>query len=99
MAADGIQVTLLYRTWRDHIQLRHPEVTLPDIAQALTNTLKVCAHRQYPDQQIYEGHPGTTMYGSNIFPVVVVERLNNIAGVVVTARVSRRSYRGVQRWP
>jgi hypothetical protein len=53
----------------------------------------------YPDQQVYEGHPGTTMLGRDIFPVVIVERLTNQAGAVVTARVSGRTYRGVQRWP
>src|SRR6267142_3479683 len=95
VAADGLQVTLYIRTWRDHIQQRHPEVTLSDIERALTNPVRICDHRQYPDQQIYEGHPGTTIQRRGIFPVVIVERLNDRAGVVVTARVSRRAYRGV----
>jgi hypothetical protein len=99
VAADGLQVTLSIRTWRDHIQQRHPEVTLSDIERALTNPVRICDHRQYPDQQIYEGPVGTTIQGRGIFPVVIVERLNDRAGVVVTARVSRRTYRGVQRWP
>jgi hypothetical protein len=99
VAADGLQVTLSVRTWSDHIQRRHPEVTLPDIERALTNPIRICHHRDYPDQQIYEGYPGTTRQGRSIFPVVIVERLNDRAGVVVTARVSRRLYRGVQRWP
>jgi hypothetical protein len=99
IAADGLQVTLSVRTWRDHIQQRHPEVTLSHIERALTNPVRICDHRQYPDQQIYEGPLGTTIQGRSIFPVVIVERLNDRAGVVVTARVSRRVYRGVQRWP
>jgi hypothetical protein len=98
-AADGLQVTLSFRTWRDHIQQRHPEVTLSDIERALISPVRICDHRQYPHQQIYEGYPGSTMQGRGIFPVVIVERLNDMAGVVVTARVSRRLYRGVQRWP
>src|SRR6266545_1820030 len=98
VAADGLQVTLYVRTWRDHIQQRHPEVTLSDIERALTNLIRIYDHRQYPDQQIYEGYPRTTTHGLGIFPVVIVERLTDRAGVVVTARVSRRAYRGVQRW-
>jgi hypothetical protein len=98
-AADGLQVTLYFRTWRDHIHLKHPEVTLSDIERALISPVRICHHRQYQTQQIYEGPPGTTMQGPDIFPVVVVERLSQQAGKVVTARVSRRSYRGVQRWP
>jgi hypothetical protein len=99
VAADGLQVTLYVRTWRDHIQQQHPEVTWCGIECALTNPVRICDHRQYPDQQIYEGHPGTTMQGRGIFPVVIVERLSYTAGKVVTARVSRRPYKGVQRWP
>jgi hypothetical protein len=99
VAADGLQITLYVRTWRDHIQQRHPEVTLSDIGRALTNPIRIYDHRQYPDQQIDEGHPGTTTQGLGIFPVVIIERLTDRAGVVVTARVSRRAYRGVQRWP
>jgi hypothetical protein len=97
-AADGLQVTLYVRTWRDHIQQQHPEVTLSDIERALISPVRVCDHRRYPDQQIYEGPPGMTQ-GPDIFPVVVVERLSHQAGKVVTARVGRRPYRGVQRWP
>jgi hypothetical protein len=99
VAADGLQVTLYFRTWRDHIQPRHPEVTLSDIERALISPVRICNHRLYPDQQIYEGHPGTTRQGLGIFPVVIVERFNDRAGVVVTARVSHRAYRGAQRWP
>jgi hypothetical protein len=98
-AVDGLQVMLYVRTWRDHIQQRHPEVTLSDIERALISPVRICNHRVYPDQQVYEGHPGTTMLGRDIFPVVIVERLTNQAGAVVTARVSGRTYRGVQRWP
>jgi hypothetical protein len=97
-AADGLQVTLPARTW-DHIHQRHPEVTLSDIECALTHAARICDHRQYPEQQIYEGPPGTTMQGPRVFPVVIVARVSDHAGVVVTARVSRRAYRGVQRWP
>jgi hypothetical protein len=97
-AADGLQVTLYVRTW-NHIHQRHPEITLPDIARALTNPVRICDHRQYPQQQIYEGPPGTTTQGPSVFPVVIVARLSDQAGVVVTARVSRRAYRGGQRWP
>jgi hypothetical protein len=99
VAADGLQVTLRVRTWRDHIQPRHPEVTLADVEQALIHPVRICDHRQYVDQQIYEGALGTTIQGVRIFPVVVVERRSATTGVVVTARVSRRPYRGVQRWP
>jgi hypothetical protein len=98
VAADGLQVILYARTW-DHIQQRHPEVTLADIEHALISPIRICDHRQYPEQQVYEGVLRTTRYGGSIFPVVIVERLSSTAGVVVTARVSRRSYRGVQRWP
>jgi hypothetical protein len=98
-AADGLQVTLPGRTWRDHIQQAHPEVTLADIERALTHPIRICNHRVYPQQQIYEGPPGTTSLGHEIFPVVIVERQGDQAGRVVTARVSRRPYRGVQRWP
>lgn len=98
-AADGLQVTLYFRTWRDHIQQRHPEVMSSDIERALTNPIRICDHREYPDQQVYEGYPGTAIQGGGIFPVVIVKRLNDMAGVVVTARVSRRLYRGVRRWP
>jgi hypothetical protein len=98
VAADGLQVTLHAHTW-DHIRQRHPEVMLSDIERALISPVRICNHRQYPDQQIYEGPPGTTMQGVTIFPVVIVERLSDQAGVVVTARVSRRAYRGGQRWP
>jgi hypothetical protein len=97
-AADGLQVTLSARTW-DHIYQRHPEVTLADLERALTSPVRICDHRSYPEQQIYEGPPGTTRHGASVFPVVIVERLSDQAGVVVTARVSRRPYRGVQRWP
>jgi hypothetical protein len=99
VAADGLHVTLYVRTWRDHIQQRHPEVTLSDIERALINPVRICNHRLYPDQQVYEGHPGTTRQGVGIFPVVIVKRLNDRAGVVVTARVSRRLYMGAQRCP
>jgi hypothetical protein len=98
-AADGLQVTLPARTWRDHIQQAHPEVTLADIEQALTHPIRICHHRSYPEQHIYEGSPGTTSFGRRIFPVVVVERGSDQAGRVVTARLSGRPYRGVQRWP
>jgi len=98
-AADGLQVTLYVRTWMDHICRDHPEVMLSDIERALMSPVRICNHRRYADQQIYEGLPGTTGLGRSIFPVVIVERLNDRAGVVVTARVSRRAYRGVQRWP
>jgi hypothetical protein len=98
VAADGLQVTLYAHTW-DHIHQRHSEVTLSDIEHALTSPVRVCDHRQYPEQQIYEGTPGTTMHEAGIFPVVIVARLSDTEGVVVTARVSRRLYRGVQRWP
>jgi hypothetical protein len=97
-AADGLQVLLPARTW-DHIHQRHPEVTLADIDCALTRAFRVCDHRQYPEQQIYEGLPGTTRQGPGVFPVVIVARVSDRAGVVVTARVSRRPYRGGQRWP
>jgi hypothetical protein len=97
-AADGLQVTLTARTW-DHIHQRHPEVTLADIARALTRAFRVCAHRQYPEQQVYEGPQGTTGHGPRVFPVVIVQRVSAQVGVVVTARVSRRPYRGGQRWP
>ena len=52
-AADGLQVTLPARTW-DHIQQRHPEVTVSDIERALTHAVRICDHRQYPEQQIYD---------------------------------------------
>jgi hypothetical protein len=97
-AADGLQVTLYACTW-DHISQGHPEVTLPDIERALISPIRICNHRVYPDQQIYEGPPGTTRLGRGIFPVVIVERRSDQAGTVVTARVSRRLYRGAQRWP
>jgi hypothetical protein len=99
VTADGLQVTLRVQTWRDHIQQRHPEVTLADVEQALTHPARICDHRHYVDQQIYEGTPGTTPPGRRSFPVVVVERRSPTTGVVVTARVSRRPYGGVQRWP
>ena len=97
-AADGLQVLLLARTW-DHIHQRHPEVTLADIDRALTQAVRICNHREYPEQQIYEGPPGTTMQGPRVFPVVIVARVSAQVGVVVTARVSRRPYKGGQRWP
>jgi hypothetical protein len=97
-AADGLQVLLPARTW-DHIRQRHPEVTLADIASALTRPSRICDHRQYPEQQIYEGPAGTTRLGPRVFPVVIVQRVSAQGGVVVTARVSRRPYRGGQRWP
>jgi hypothetical protein len=97
-AADGLQVILSAHTWA-HIRQRHPEVTLADIDRALTQAVRICHHREYPEQQIYEGPPGTTGHGPRVFPVVIVERIHNQAGVVVTARVSRRPYRGGQRWP
>jgi hypothetical protein len=97
-AADGLQVILPARTW-DHIHQRHPEVTLADIDCALTRAFRVCDHRQYPEQQVYEGPAGTTRQGPRVFPVVIVQRVNDQVGVVVTARVSRRPYRGGQRWP
>src|SRR5919109_5507489 len=99
VASDGLRVTLFARTWRDHIQVRHPEVRLRDIERALTDAIRICDHRQYAAQHIYEGPPGTTRQGRRTFPVVVVERLSATAGVVITARVARRPYRGVQRWP
>jgi hypothetical protein len=98
-AADGLQVMLYVHTWRDHIQPRHPEVTLSDIERALIGPVRICNHRSYVDQQIYERPPGTTTLGCGIFPVVIVARRSNQAGTVVTARVSRRLYRGAQRWP
>jgi hypothetical protein len=97
-AADGLQVLLPARTW-DHIHQRHPEVTLADIDCALTRAFRVCDHRQYPEQQVYEGPPGTTRQGPRVFPVVIVQRVGTRVGIVVTARVSRRPYRGGQRWP
>jgi hypothetical protein len=97
-AADGLQVLLLARTW-DHIHQRHPEVTLADIDRALTRAFRVCDHRQYPEQQVYEGPAGITGHGPRVFPVVIVQRVSDQVGVVVTARVSRRPYRGDQRWP
>jgi hypothetical protein len=97
--ADGLLVTLFARTWRDHIQPRHPEVTLPAIEQALTHPVRICDHRQDPTQRIYEGPLGLLAHGVDLFPVVVVERRTAGTGVVVTARVSRRPYRGAQRWP
>ena len=96
-AADGLQVTLAASTWQ-HIQQRHPEVRLADIEQALTRPIRICDHKTAPDQQVYEGARGTTRW-SAVFPVVIVERQGASTGVVVTARLSRRPYQGVQRWP
>ena len=96
-AADGLQVRLLARTWA-HIRQRHPEVTRADIDCALTQAVRVC-DRRYPTQQVYEGPAGTTGHGPRVFPVVIVQRVSAQVGVVVTARVSRRPYRGGQRWP
>jgi hypothetical protein len=89
-AADGLQVTRYVRTWRDHIQPRHPEVTLADIERALISPVRICDHTSYVDQPLDEGPPGTTRLGPGIFPVVIVERQNDQVGRVVTARVSRR---------
>jgi hypothetical protein len=75
------------------------EVRLSDIEQALTQPVRVCEHRQYGNQQIYEGPLETAMPSRGIFPVVIVERRNATTGVVVTSWMTRRAYRGVQRWP
>jgi hypothetical protein len=96
-AADGLQVTLSARAWT-HIQQRHPEVSLGHIAQALMRPVRICDHNTEPNQQVYEGARGTTPWPA-VFPVVIVERRDASTGVVVTARLSRRPYQGVQRWP
>jgi hypothetical protein len=97
-AVDGLQVILTAHTWA-HIQQRHPEVTFADIDCALTRAFRICDHREHPEQQIYEGRAGTTRHGPRVFPVVIVARRHHQAGIVVTARVSRRPYKGGQRWP
>jgi hypothetical protein len=97
-AVDGLQVILTPHAWA-HIQQRHPEVTFADIDCALTRAFRVCDHRQSPAQQVYEGPAGSTRHGPRVFPLVIVERVSPQAGVVVTARVSRRPYKGGQRWP
>jgi hypothetical protein len=97
-AADGLQVTLEAHAWT-HIQHHHPEVTLDHIVQALMHPVRICDHKTAPDQQVYEGDQGTMPRWPTVFPVVIVERRGAVTGRVVTARLSRRPYRGVQRWP
>ncbi len=96
-AADGLQVTLEPPAWA-HIQQRHPEVTLDHIVQALMRPVRICDHKTEPGQQVYEGARGTTPW-PDAFPVVIVQRRGTATGMVVTARLSRRPYQGVQRWP
>jgi hypothetical protein len=87
-AADRLQVILPFRTWRDHISQDHPEVTLSDIERALISPVRICNHRHYVNQQIYEGPPGTTRLGRGIFSVVIVERRTDKVGVIVTVVIS-----------
>ena len=96
---DGLQVILESWNWERHIQLRHPEVTKQDIADALTAPQRICDHRTISTQRVYQGSPRTRGFFSGSFPVVVVEVTNAQTGRVVTAYLTTLAYLGQQRWP
>ena len=96
---DGLDVTLEAWKWERHIQRRHPEVTIQDIAQALTVPQRICEHREKSTQRVYQGFPRTTGFFRGSFPTVVVELISVQAGRVVTAYLTTLPYIGRQRWP
>ena len=96
---DGLDVTLEGWNWEGHIQRRHPEVTMQDIAQALAAPQRICEHREKSTQRVYQGFPRPTGFFRGSFPIVVVELTSTQAGRVVTAYLTTLPYIGRQRWP
>jgi uncharacterized protein YcbX len=97
--ADGLQVTLDQRTWTDHIQHRHPEVTTHDIAQALMRPVRICAHTSNSKRRVSQGPARPSGFSRVSFPLVVVVLAEEYRGRVITAYIERRPYRGEQLWP
>ena|SRR3990172_1453952 len=96
---DGLRVTLTERQWLTHILPRHGEVTQVDIAHALTASVGIYQHRTDPMRRVYQGSPRPTGFFRGLVPLVVVALTGTDSGTVVTAYLSPRPYRGVQRWP
>ena len=96
---DGLQVILESWNWERHIQLRHPEVTKQDIADALTAPQRICDHRTISTQRVYQGSPRTRGFFRGSFPVVVVEVTNAQTGRVVTAYLTTLAYSAQHQWP
>ena len=65
---DGLDVTLEMWNWKRHIQRRHPEVTIQDIAQALTIPQRICEHRDISTQRVYQGFARITGFFAIVSP-------------------------------
>lgn len=96
---DGVQVVLEEETWLNHIQHRHDEVLEADIASALCQPARMCAHTSISTQRLYQGLPRATGFHRHSFPIVVVEMTGVRTGRVVTAYLTRLACRGRQLWP
>jgi hypothetical protein len=96
---DGLQVILESWNWERHIQPRHPEMSVQDIADTLTAPQRICDHRTISTQRVYQGAPRTRGFFRGSFPMVVVEMTNARTGRVVTAYLTTLAYLGQQRWP
>jgi hypothetical protein len=98
---DGLTVLLTYGRWVEHISVRHPDVELSDIEDALTRSTRVCAHKDRVNRRVYEGQPcADDLYCRYAeIPTVAVEVESEEMGWVVTAYRSPRRYQGAQLWP
>jgi hypothetical protein len=98
---DGLTVRLTYERWVEHISPRHPEVTLEDVENALTQTTRICAHKEHPNRRVYEGQPRAhELYARyNWIPTVAVQLDSKETGWVITAYRAPRRYQGAQLWP
>jgi len=96
---DGLTVRLTYERWVEHISTRHHEVTFVDVEEALTQTTRICCHKEYANRRVYEGHPRPRGLHHTEIPLVAVQLDNGQTGWVVTAYRAPRRYQGVQLWP
>lgn len=101
LTPDGLHVVLEEWNWTNHIQPAHPEVLQEDIEHALRSPMRIYDHTSSAKRRVHESAPRTSgaVRYVGLFRRVIVERLSGQAGRVVTAMLTRRSYRGTQRWP
>jgi hypothetical protein len=96
---DGLTMRLTYERWVEHISPRHPEVTFADVEEALTQTTRICSHKEYANCRVYEGHPRPRGLHHTEIPLVAVQLDNGQTGWVVTTYRALHRYQGVQLWP
>jgi len=98
---DGLTVRLTYDRWVEHISVRHPDVTLGDIEEALTRSTRICAHKDQANRRVYEGQPRSDDFYRKYteIPTVAVRLDSEETGWAITAYRAPRRYQGAQLWP